>query len=152
MVSLAEATFPCGTCPGAMLDWDRENVEELKASIFNDGRLQRERAVVEIQNGTEVPGLADEFASLFRKQGLAGEQISTDDYANGSLYDATLIVNLSGKRYTAEKLAAWLKLPLERIVESTDPRAALFQGATGDVIVALGADASLPSAAAAPGG
>ncbi len=153
MVSIADATYPCGNCGSAVLLWDKDKVEEIKASVFNDGRLQREGAVVEIQNGTDVPGLADEFASLFRKQGLAGEQISTDDYVNGTLYDTTLIINLSGKRYTAEKLAEWLKLPLERIVDSTDPRAALVQGATGDVIVALGADASLPSAAAAaPGG
>ncbi|HEU4760486.1 MAG TPA: LCP family protein [Dehalococcoidia bacterium] len=152
MVSLADATFPCSSCNGAMLDWDREKVEEIKASVFNDGRLQLDGAQVQIQNGTDVPGLADQFASLFKQQGLAGDQITTDDYVNGTLYDTTLIVNLSGKRYTAEKLAEWLKLPVERIVDATDPRAAPFQGSSEDVIVALGADASLPSAAAAPGG
>lgn len=152
MVSIAEATYPCEGCPGALLlaDWDK--VEALQASVFGDGQLQKEDAIVELQNGTEIPGLAEEFASFFRRQGLAAEQIAVDDNANGVLYSSTVIVDLSGKSYTAERLAEWLRLPNSRIMTASDPEAAPFLGSPGDVIVVLGGDASLPSVAAASGG
>lgn len=152
MVSIAEATSPCADCPGDVLLADWSKVEELKASVFGDGRLQAEGAIVALQNGTDVPGLAEEFASFFRRQGLASDQIAVDEYAGGAAYNSTLIVDLSGKSYTVGRLAEWLELPSSRIMTASDPEAAPFLGSPGDVVVVLGADVSLPSAAAAPGG
>jgi hypothetical protein len=60
-------------------------------------------------------------------------------------------VNLSGKEYTAKKLAEWLELSGDRIVESPDPAAADFAGSTGDIVVVLGPDAR-PVTAAVPAG
>jgi len=151
MVSIAEATYDCADCSAAVLlaDWDK--VEELKASIFGDGRLLMEGARIEVQNGTEIPGLAEEFASFLRKQGLAADQIAVDEYANGVVYKTTLIVDLAGKSYTTQRLAQWLNLPASRIKTNADPEAAPFLSSAGDIVIVLGDDAGLPSAAV-PGG
>jgi LCP family protein required for cell wall assembly len=149
MVSIAEATFPCAECPGAMLtaDWDR--VEELMGTVFGDGRLQAEAAVVAVRNGTQTPGLAGEFAGFLGKQGFAADQIAVDEYADGVLLDNTLVVDLSGKGYTAEKLADWLDIPSDRVKSATDAESQPWLGSFGDVVVVLGADAHLPGSVAA---
>ena len=151
-VSLAPAVFPCNCSAGALLSADWDMVEELKASVFADGRLQREAALVKVENGTLTAGLGDEFAAFFRKQGLAGEQIEVNEAGMPVAASSTIIVDLSAKTYTAEKLAEWLKIPASRIKTAADPEAAAFLGAEQDVVVVLGADARLPSVAAAPGG
>ena len=150
MVSIASATYPCGSgCIGAMLlaDWDK--VEELKAQVFGDGRIQAEEALVELQNATEEPGLAEEFAGFLRKQGIPAEDLLLGDAA--SVYSRSLIVDRGGKEYTAKKLAEWLNLPSDRIVAASDPEARAFADATGDIIVVLGSDARLATAAVTPG-
>jgi LCP family protein required for cell wall assembly len=151
-VSIAGATYPCESCSAAVLRADWAMVAELQASVFEDGQLQKEGARVEVQNGTGTPGLADDFAAFFRRQGLAKDQIVVDEYGDGSLYESTLVVNLNGKTYTAERIAEWLNLPVDRIKTAADPEAAPFLGSSGDVVVVLGADVSLPSVAALPGG
>ena len=150
MVSIAEATYPCDYCTASVLlaDWDR--VEELKAAVFADGRLQAEGAVVEVQNGTDVVGLAEEFVDFFQSRGLAPDYLAASEATD--YYDRTLIIDLAGKNYTAEKLAEWLSLPQSSIISASDPLAAPFIGASGDVIVVLGSDAEVPTAALSTGG
>jgi LCP family protein required for cell wall assembly len=147
MVSIASATYPCTECSGAMLlaDWDK--VEELKAQVFGDGKIQAEGALVELRNGTEEPGLAEEFASFLRKQGIAADDLLVGDAA--TVYSRSLIVDRRGKEYTAEKLAQWLNVPSDQIVAASDPEASAFADATGDIIVVLGSDARLATAAIA---
>ncbi len=145
MISLASATYPCGSgCQGAVLlaDWDK--VEELKAQVFADGKIQAEGALVELQNGTGQQGLAEEFASLLRRRGISEQDLLLSDAV--AVRSRTLIVNLSGKEYTAQKLAEWLNLPGDRIVGISDPAAAGFTGSTGDIVVVLGSDARLTTA------
>ncbi len=152
MVSMAPATYPCpySICgPAAMLQWNPDKVEELKAQVFNDGRLQQEQAVVKVLNGTATPDLADDFASFLRGKGFGSDQVSVDEYAGGALYDNTLIVDLSGKDYTTSKLADWLKLPKSHIISGDDTRADAFRTAGANVVVVLGSDAELPAANAA---
>jgi LCP family protein required for cell wall assembly len=150
MVSIASATYPCGSgCTGAVLlaDWDK--VEELKAQVFADGKIQAEGALVELQNATEQPDLAEEVAGFLRKHGIPEQDLLLSDAAIA--HSNTLIVDLSGKEYTARKLAEWLEIPGDRIIESLDPAAADFAGATGDIIVVLGPDARPATAAISPG-
>jgi LCP family protein required for cell wall assembly len=150
MVSIASATYPCGSgCPGAVLlaDWDK--VEELKAQVFGDGKIQSEGALVELLNGTDDPGLAERFAAFLRKQGIPAEDLLVEDAA--TLYSRSLIVDRGGKEYTAKKLADWLNLRTDRIVAARDPDASPFADATGDIVVVLGSDARL-STAAVPSG
>ena len=145
MISLASATYPCGSgCSGAVLlaDWDK--VEELKAQVFADGKIQAEGALVELQNGTGQQGLDEEFASLLRRRGISEQDLVLSDAV--AVRSRTLIVDLSGKEYTAQKLAEWLNLPGDRIVDISDPAAAGFTGSTGDIVVVLGSDARLTTA------
>ncbi len=151
LVSMARATFPCqyDCSAGAVLDWDPDIVEELKALVFSDGKLQSDNAIVEVLNGTPTPDLAAQFATFLRSQGLTSAQVSIDEYADGELYNSTIILNLGGKEYTTSKLAEWLNLPPTRIKTSLDPEALPFAGRTATVIVVLGSDASLPDGDAA---
>jgi len=151
-VSISEATYPCDDCSAAVLraDWDR--VAELQAIVFGDGRLQAEGAVVEVRNGTVVPGLADQFAATLRRQGLGRDQIVINENDGGSLAERTIVVDLSGKTHTAERIAEWLELPKGRIVTAADPEAGPFLGSSEDVVVVLGADAGVPVVADLPGG
>jgi len=147
MVSMAPpAVYPCGApCGGAaVLLWDPIKVEELKGQVFNDGRLQGEGAIVEVLNGTDTPKLAEDFASFLRSQGMPSEQVAIDELQDGPLYASTLIVNFGDKSYTTEQLAKWLNLPPSRVKTGTDPEAQEFTGRQGNVLVILGADASLP--------
>ena len=73
MESLADATYQCpySMCGGAaMLLSDPEKVEEIKARIFGDARIQQEAAVIKIINGTETPDLADGVARYLKLQGI----------------------------------------------------------------------------------
>jgi LCP family protein required for cell wall assembly len=150
MVSIASATYPCGaSCTGAVLlaDWDK--VAELRAQVFADGKIQAEGALVELQNGTEQPGLAEEIASFLKRHGISEQDLLLSDAA--AVHSNTLIVDLGGKEYTASKLAEWLQIPGDRIIDSLDPAAAGYVGATGDIVIVLGPDARLATAAISPG-
>ena len=148
-VSMAEATYPCYDCPGAVLLWDEDKVEELKAQVFSDGILQSDGATVMILNGTQIPDLAAEFASFLRTQGITSDRVSTDELLNGPLYDRTIIVDLDGKNETVDRLADWLGLPQTRIKTASDPEAIEFADSDTSVVVVLGADAELPDGEAA---
>lgn len=149
MVSIASATYPCSECTGAMLLAEWDIVEELKAQVFGDGKIQAEGALVELQNGTVEPGRAEEFAGFLRKQGIAADDLLVGDA--DSVRSRSLIVDRAGKEYTAKKLAEWLNLPRDQIVAASDPEASAFADATGDIVVLLGSDARL-STAAVPSG
>ncbi len=152
MESISSATYPCpavqcGNAAMLLADWSK--VEEIKNRVFSDGRLQSEAAIVKVVNGTATPGLAQEFAAFLRTQGIPSEQISVDEYANGALYNNTLVVDLSGKTHTAQKLASWLALAETRIKRAADPEAAQFGDPAANVVVVLGADARVPQLPAA---
>ncbi len=148
-VSMASATSPCYDCPGAVLLWDRDKVEELKAQVFSDGALRSDGATVMILNGTQIPDLAAEFASFLRTQGITSDRLSIDELLNGPLYDRTIIVDLDGKSETVDRLADWLGLPQTRIKTASDPEAIEFADSDTSVVVVLGADAELPDGEAA---
>ncbi|MCH8815835.1 MAG: LCP family protein, partial [Chloroflexi bacterium] len=156
MVSMAEATYRCvEICGNAdALQWDPVRAKELQNQVFTDGRLQKEAALVSVKNGTVTPDLAAEFATFLSKQGMLSSRIAVDEYFGGTLTDETTIYDLSGKDYTARKLADWLHLPYARILTADDVESGQFVGeaATTDVIVVLGADAELPAAAASSAG
>ena len=151
MVSMASATYPCGpSCGGAAVlkaDWDKVN--EIKAQVFSDGRIQAEGALVELQNGTEQAGAAEEFASFLRKQGISDQDLLLGDAA--AVHQRTLIVDRGGKEYTAKKLAEWLNVPSDRVISGSDPASAEVADATGDIVVVIGSDARLATAAVGSG-
>jgi LCP family protein required for cell wall assembly len=144
-VSMAEATYPCNSCPGAVLLWNKSKVEELKARVFSETSFEEDSATVKILNGTEVPDLARYVKGLIGTRGITSERVLTDELIGGKLYDRTIVVNLDGKEYTAEQLAEWLDLPASRIVTAEDPEALEFVDIASDVVVVLGADVDLTS-------
>ena len=141
-VSMAPATYPCGAaCDAAVLFWDPEKVEELKALVFSDSRITNDNATVEILNGTPTPNLADTFASRMRSQGIASERISTDEYADGLLYDTTIVIDRTGgHEFTVGKVAEWLSLPDAQVIAASDPQAVPFLDSLYDIVVVLGSD------------
>jgi hypothetical protein len=149
MVSIASATYPCQTCPGSVLNADWDKVNEIKAQVFSDGRIQAEDALVELQNGTEDAGVAEEFAGFLRKQGISDQDLLLGDAA--TVHSRTLIVDRSGMEYTAKKLAEWLNLPSDSVISGSDPAAAEVAAATGDIVVVIGSDARLATAAVGSG-
>ena len=142
-VSMAEATYPCDYCPGAVLLFNEAKMEKLRDQVFNQYPVADDGAKVQILNGTEVPDLASYLASLLKGQGVTSNRLSTDELKDGPLYDQTVIVDLDGKSQTVNELAAWLQLPASRIEKTADPEAKEFIDTDADVIVVLGADVDL---------
>jgi polyisoprenyl-teichoic acid--peptidoglycan teichoic acid transferase len=142
-VSMADATYPCDSCPGAVLLFNQTKMEQLRDQVFSDFQIQDDGAKVQILNGTEIPDLAAYLATLLRGQGITSNRLSTDELKNGPLYDRTVIVDVDGKSQTVNKLAAWLQLPASRIEKTADPDAEEFIDTNADVIVVLGADVDL---------
>lgn len=145
MVSLHDAVQGDVTPSGAAVliaDW--EKVEQLKRQIFADGRLQAEGARIQVQNGSGERGLATAFADFLAQQGLPPYLVEVADASDGQFHALTKIYDLNGKGYTAEKLAQWLGLGKDRIVNSNNPEATPFLGMGVDIVIVLGADAGLP--------
>ncbi|MBI1886372.1 MAG: LCP family protein [Chloroflexi bacterium] len=139
MISLKDAVFSY-TGPGgeAALEWDRDKVEGLKRQLFLDGRIQAEAAKIELQNATDVPGLATDVAERLSNQGLWPELLALADNP-ASDRRRTLIYNLNGKDYTAEKLAEWLGLSEDQVTDDAD-RAPPTVNGPADIIIILGRD------------
>jgi hypothetical protein len=97
-------------------------------------RLAEENARILVLNGSETAGLARSTGDY-----LAGLDFQIVDVGDaGTLYDNTLIIDYSGKRYTSKQLATFLKLPLSSVLSggNTD--------GDYDVTLILGSDFELP--------
>jgi LCP family protein required for cell wall assembly len=144
-ISLASAVQEGWAGDAAVLfpDWDQ--IEVLKAQLFFDGRLRSEGAFVEVQNGTQTPGLATSVMDYLTKQGFPEADLIVGDATDGLDHQQTLIYDLAGKPYTANKLAAWLGLPRSRVQEvQGDVSSSPVPTSAADIVVVLGADARIP--------
>jgi len=142
-VSMAEATYPCDYCPGAVLLFNEAKMARLRDQVFSQYPLEDDGATVQILNGTEVPDLAAYLASLLRDQGITSDRLKIDELKNGPLYDRTVILDLQDKSQTVDKLKEWLQLPASRIEKTADADTQDYIDSTADVIVVLGADVDL---------
>lgn len=144
-VSLGDAVVDCTTPAGAaVLCAIPGRVEELKRQVFFDPRLRSEAAVIEVQNGTDRPALATSVVRYLVQQGMLEADMLTSNAAAGSNQGQTMIFDLTGKKYTAEKVAEWLGVPKDRIRNGADlptPR----PSTSADIVVILGADARVPA-------
>ena len=143
-ISLAPAVQDAwvGDAQVLLADWDK--VEELKQEIFFDGRLRSEAAFVEVQNGTGAPDLAASVADYLASRGLPDTDVTISDASDGLYHQETLIYDLAGKKYTAEKLAEWLSLPDSQIREVATGVVSPVATSSADIVVVLGADAQIP--------
>lgn len=142
--SVGDAVVDCPQNGAAYLCAIPEQVDELKNQVFFDPRLRNEGAIVEIQNSSGRAGLATSVQSFLTDQGLmesdvvmrAGAAIPTPQPAQ------TVIYNVTGKRYTAEKVAEWLGVSQDTIHNGSE----LPPGSTtADIVIVLGTDARLPA-------
>jgi LCP family protein required for cell wall assembly len=152
MESLSEAVYPCpfSQCNGAaMLLPLPAKVEEVKARVFGDGRLQQERALIKIVNGTPTPKLGETFAAYLRSQGVASDRITVDEYANGDLFEQTLVIDHRDHAYTTGRIAEFLGFGEERIFKYPNlavETQARFRDDLVGITVVLGSDATVPEA------
>ena len=146
MRSLGDVARPKRTAGGAdVLVADPLAAAALVGELFADPRLHRDAARVEIQNGTARTGLARAAANSFIERGLLPSLVTT---ANSlTTQDETVVLNLGGKDYTAQRIADWLGLPRSRIRAAQAPPSA----SSADIVVILGRDARVPSTASAAG-
>jgi LCP family protein required for cell wall assembly len=123
--------------------WDQ--IEVLKAQLFFDGELRSEAAFVEVQNGTQTPGLATSVIDYLTKQGFPETDLTIANATDGVDHQQTLIYDLAGKPYTAKKLATWLGLPTSRVQEVRgDTTSVPVPESAADIVVVLGTDARVP--------
>ncbi|MGD0205069.1 MAG: LCP family protein [Dehalococcoidia bacterium] len=143
-ISLASAVQDAviGDAQVLVADWDK--VEALKREIFFDGRLRSEGAFVEVQNGTGAPGLATSAVDYLASCGLPDTDVTISDASDSLYHQETLIYDLAGKKYTAEKLAEWLGLPNSQIREVATDETTSVATSAADIVVVLGADAQIP--------
>lgn len=124
----------------------RDAMRELRNLIFSTTpvngneatmaeQLAKEGARVVVWNGSNKPGLASETRDYLAQQGFQIAQVGDAS----TLYERTLIMDYTGKRYTSKQLATTLHLPLSTVLRGSEPDGAY------DVALILGSDFQLPS-------
>ncbi len=130
-------TVPFTTTNGANVLWpDREKIGKLVEEVFaSPTPIPEETATLEVWNGTLISGLAENTTAYLREQGY---QVIGFGNAKQLTYQETLIVDRTGKSYTANLLAQLFGLD-PSYVES-DP----YLESEADICIILGRDFSLP--------
>jgi LCP family protein required for cell wall assembly len=123
-----------------------EGIQVMVDAFLSDNQLLQEHATIEVQNGTGLAGVQDQATELFTSLGIAPELIVPLEAALP--VSETQIIDFGGKAYTAQRIAGWLDLPAGRIRIATPEDAALRAQSGSDIVVILGADASLDTAEA----
>ena len=131
-------TVPFTTTNGANVLWpDREKIGKLVEEVFaSPTPIPEETATLEVWNGTPISGLAENTTAYLREQGY---QVISFGNAKQLTYQRTLIVDRTGKSYTANLLAQLLNLDPSYI--ESDPELE----SEADICIILGRDFSLPS-------
>jgi hypothetical protein len=143
-VSVGDAVVDCPQGGAAYLCTVPERVEEMKRLVFFDPKLKNEAARIEIQNSTGRPGMAANTINFLIRQGLSASDVVMREAPPTPQGTQTIIYDVTGKGYTAEKVAEWLGMPKERIRNGTEAGAAAA-GSTADIVIILGSDARLPA-------
>lgn len=92
--------------------------------------MQQEGARVSVLNASSTTGLAATTSEFLKSQGI---NVTFTDNAN-ELYNATVIIDYTGKPYTVKFLMEVMNLPNAKVYSSYDPNS------TVDVAVKVGAD------------
>jgi LCP family protein required for cell wall assembly len=144
-LSLGGVTTGWTTPDGAaVLLASEEGIKLLVNAFLSDNQLEQEKAVIEVQNGSDDDEQATKAVDLFLDFGIAKNNLITSP-ATGTTNE-TQIIDFTGKAYTAQRIAGWLGLPNTRIRVSTPEDVALRTNAAADIVVILGSDADLESA------
>lgn len=149
-VSIGGATVPYTTPQGAAVligDWDA--IGEIVGSLFVDepGTAVHAEATsvvpvrVEIQNGTEVDGLASRVASYIVRQGYPVDDVLPGNALDGTAHETTLILDLGGNNEKNRlQLAGWLNIDPTNVRAATIAEKEAYAGTTAEIVVVIGAD------------
>jgi LCP family protein required for cell wall assembly len=151
-LTLAPATTPFTTSEGAaVLLPSKDGIEQIVKGLLSDHNIEQESAFVEVQNGTDKQGMAQKVVTLLNSSLLIPEKSLKAANAADTTHAKTDIIDFTGKRYTAERIAATLGLSKDRVRAPTDADATARTAAQADILVILGNDAKVePSAQTAP--
>lgn len=119
-----------------------EKVTPVVQSVIWDRRLREEGAQIKLVNGSPVRGQAGRTAAYLARFGIATPDITASDTEVVERRAETVILDYSGKEYTARRLAEWLNLPRTAVQRpaATAPRAP----GEPDILVVIGQDLKLP--------
>jgi len=96
-----------------------------------------------VQNGTGAPGLASRVVDYLVNLGLPRSSLVASNASEQDLGQPSLILDYSGKRYTAERLAAWLGLPADSVRSAGPEDVALKTSDEADIVLVVGTDIEL---------
>ena len=151
-LSLGPATVPYTTADGAaVLLAAPEGIQQIVEALFSDQGLVEEEALVEVQNGTGEPGLAAVVADYLVELGLSPSALVTGNASVQTPDVETQIVDFTGKRYTAQKLAEWLGISADQ-VRSATPEDASLRTSEADIVIIIGVDVKADRFSAASSG
>ena len=119
---------------------DPELVRQTIEAFQSDQQLILERALVEVQNGAGIDGLATQVLEHLTNLGLSPDALTAANAPDGSVRPFTEIIDFTGKQYTANRLADLLGLPAGRVRAATPDDAGL-RTTEADILIVLGADA-----------
>jgi LCP family protein required for cell wall assembly len=139
--SLGQATVSTSVRGQSVLVADPAMLEQLVAAVFSDPTpLDEEAALVEVQNGAGVDGLAANVVQFLTNRGVADDALTAADVTDGSTHAQTEIIDFSGKPKTSERLASALGVSNQHIRQA-GPEDAVLRRTQADVVVILGSDA-----------
>lgn len=150
-LSLGPATVPYTTAEGAaVLLAAPEGIQQIVEALFSDQQILHEDAMVEVQNGTGEPGLASSVVDYLVSLGLPRSSLVTSNAPEQELGQLSAILDYTGKRYTAEKLAEWLDIPRERVRSAGPEDVALKTSSEADIVLIVGVDIKTERLSVAP--
>jgi len=143
-LSLGPATVPYTTPAGAaVLVAAPEGIQQIVEALFSDQQILEEGAMVEVQNGTGEPGLATSVVDYLVNLGLPRSSLVTSNAPEQALGQPSSILDYTGKRYTADRLAEWLGLPADRVRSAGAGDEALRSNTEADIVLIVGTDVDI---------
>jgi LCP family protein required for cell wall assembly len=116
-------------------------IQRLVQALFSDQSIAEENAIVEIQDGTDEEGLAEESLELLTDLGFPEQSLISVLPPDGAVFSETVILDYSAgtKGYTLSKLADCLEIPSERVRQALPGEEAL-RTTNADIVIQLGPD------------
>ena len=138
-LSLGPATVGANIGGASVLLAAPEGIQQIVDALFSDQGLVEEEALVEVQNGTGEPGLASAVADYLVGLGLSPSALVTGNASLQASEVVTQIIDFTGKKYTAQKLAEWLGVSVDQVRPAT-PEDASLRTSEADIVVIVGTD------------
>jgi LCP family protein required for cell wall assembly len=144
-LSVGPATQPYTTSEGAQVLLPSDaGIKQIVDAFLSDNKLTQENAVVQVQNATADQNQGPKAVDFLSSLGVQSANIHTINQPDPT-QTQTVVIDYTGKTYTADRIASWLGLTKDRVKNAsiTEPRPG-----NADIVVILGSDAKLESAVA----